>query len=341
MGAGASLGEWMRWGGDRSGCRPARNLLFMFLLLLAALGLARTGFAMDPVDIAKPVTQQDLAPFLAGLQTDQASIPIQRPDLRSAPPALMTLEAKGPGPLHNWVAAGFTNSGPQPLSAVFAIPHQGFTGSRFYPARLVGPRVFGQQIAGDGKIEMMPPAPGENAYLLTLPPGGSAAVAFEVTGGVLPATLWQRSAYDGHKDFLSFLRGALLGISVLIALALFSLYGFRSRMLYPVAGGFALSCVAFMLFEAGHLTLPVAQLGLPFLNLQVLRAVIEGLMAGFSSSCCWPSSQTCRASRGYSATCCSFSGDWPSPSRSTASSSRCSPRRSRAPPSPAWRASAS
>ncbi len=271
----------MRWGGDRTGRAPGRNLLFMVLLLAAALGLARPGFAIDLVDIAKPVTQQDLDNYLAGLQTDQRSVSIERPDARTAVRTQMQLNAVGPGPLFNWVAAGFTNSGPEPVSVVLAIPHQGFTGSGFFPARRVGPRVFSQALAGDGQIEPLPPGPGENAYLLTLPPGGTAAVAFEVTSGMLPVTLWQRAAYDGHKDFFSFFRGALLGISVLIALAMFALYGFRARGLFPVAGGFALSAVAFMLFEAGHLTAPVAQLALPFLSLQVMRALIEGLMAGF------------------------------------------------------------
>ena len=271
----------MRWGGDRAGCTPARYLLFLVLLLAAALAFARPGFAIDLVDIAKPVTQQDLDRFLAGLQTEQRTVSIERPDARTAVRTQMQLNAVGPGPLFNWVAAGFTNSGPEPLSVVLSVPHQGFTGSGFYPARRVGPRVFSQVLAGDGQIEPLPPGPGENAYLLTLPAGGTAAVAFEVTSGMLPVTLWQRPAYDGHKDFFSFFRGALLGISVLIALAMFALYGFRARALFPVAGGFALSSVAFMLFEAGHLTAPVMQLGLPFLNLQVLRAVIEGFMAAF------------------------------------------------------------
>lgn len=281
MGAGASLGEGMRWGGDRAGQFPARNLLFVVLLLAAALALVRPASAIDLVDIAKPVAQQDLDSYLAGLQTEQRAVSIERPDARTAVRTQMQLQAVGPGPLFNWVAAGFTNSGPEAQSVVLSIPHQGFTGSGFFPARRVGPRVFSQVLAGEGQIEPLPPGPGENAYLLTLPPGGTAAVAFEVTGGRPPVTLWQRPAYDAHKDFFSFFRGALLGISVLVALAMFALYGFRARALYPVAGGFALSCVAFMLFEAGHLTAPVLQLGLPLLSLQVLRAVIEGLMAGF------------------------------------------------------------
>jgi hypothetical protein len=69
----------MRWGGTRAGSFPARFLLCAVLLLAAALGLARPGLAVDLVDISRPLPQQDLAPFLAGLQTPEQAITIQRP----------------------------------------------------------------------------------------------------------------------------------------------------------------------------------------------------------------------------------------------------------------------
>lgn len=265
----------MRWGAYRAGGFPARNLLFVVLLLAAALGLARPCLAVDLVDISRPLPQQDLSAFLAGLQTPEQTITIQRPGGGPGPEGQMTLTARGPGPAHNWVAASFTNTSKDPLSVVLAVPHQGFTGSGFYPPRLLGPRVYGTALAGDGQLGNLPPVPGENAYLLTLPAGGTASVAFEVTGGVLPVTLWQRAAFDAHKDFASFFRGALLGISVLIALAMLALYGFRARVLFPVAGGFALASIGFMLLEAGHLTALTAQFGMTGFTLQVLLSLIH------------------------------------------------------------------
>ncbi|WP_374333246.1 diguanylate cyclase domain-containing protein, partial [Aestuariivirga sp.] len=271
----------MRWGGHRAGGFPARNLLFVVLVLAAAVGLARPGLAVELIDVSRPIAQQDLTGLLAGLQTQQRSITIERPDGGLGPAGQMDLTAKGPGPVFNWVAAAFVNRSKDPVSVVLAIPHQGFTGSGFFPPRLVGPRVYGTATAGDGQFSSLPPVPGESAYLLSLPPGATASIAFEVTSGVLPLTMWQRAAFDAHKDFNSFFRGALLGISVLIALAMFALYGFRARALFPVAGGFALASIGFMLLEAGHLTVLTAQSGMSGFTLQVMRAVIEGLMAGF------------------------------------------------------------
>lgn len=248
--------------------------------MLAALWPAGSARAVDLVDIAKPVDQLDLTEFLAGLQTDKPVVSIERPDVSASPRVEMALAARGPGPVYTWAAAGFTNSSGEPHSVVLAMPQQGITGSGFYPARLVGQRVYGVTIAGDGLIEPLP-SPGASAFILSLPAGGTASVAFEVTPGPLPIAMWQRGSYESHKDYLSFLRGALLGVSVLIALAMFLLHGFRARALFPVAGGFAIACISFLLLEAGHISPFVSFLSVPVFTMQVLRAVIEGAMAAF------------------------------------------------------------
>jgi diguanylate cyclase (GGDEF)-like protein/PAS domain S-box-containing protein len=280
IGAGDRLVAAMRRGKNRLTSGVLRLAVAAVMLAAAALMLARPGLAIDIVDIAKAPPQQDLARYLAGLQTDKRTVQIERPDARTALRTQMSLTAQGTGPLFTWVAAGFANNSTEPRTVVLAVPQQGITASGFYPARLAGPRVIGVTLAGEGQLEPLQ-GPGENAYLLTMPPGGNAAVAFEVTPGPLPLTLWQREAFDTHKDYLSFFRGALLGVSVLIALALFLLHGFRARAVFPVAGGFAVAAIGFLLFEAGHLTALVSYLSLPVFNMQVLRAVIEGLMAAF------------------------------------------------------------
>lgn len=268
----------------RDGGRPVggrvRRIWAAVVLLAVSCCLAGPGWAIDQVDIAGPVDQLDLGSFLAGLQTDKRDISIERPDAAAGVRPQMPLTAKGPGPLYNWVATGFSNGASEPRSVILAIPQQGITASGFYPLRLAGQRVYGVTLAGDGEIEPLS-TPGENAFVLTMPPGGTASVAFEVTPGPLPVTLWQRDAYEAHKDYLSFLRGALLGISVLIAVAMFLLHGFRARALFPVAGGFAFACVGFLLFEAGHLSPVVSLLSVPVFTTQVLRSLIEGTMAAF------------------------------------------------------------
>jgi diguanylate cyclase (GGDEF)-like protein/PAS domain S-box-containing protein len=255
----------------------------LLALLLWALALAQPRAAVADVllDIADPAHQRDIAASLIRLRPDQRSTALTASDLPPALPSPLALEAVGPGPVFNWALAGFTNSADEPREAVIVIPQQGFAGSGFMPLRLAGPRLFGAVLSGAGQLEALP-VPGETAWLLSIPAKGTATVAFEVTdAGPLPVTLWQREDFDARKDYFSFFRGALLGVSVLLAAGLFALYGFRARALFPVAGAFALAAIGFMLFEAGHMPALLSGLPVTGLNHQVLRAVTEGLLAAF------------------------------------------------------------
>ena len=272
----------MEWGRHRAAGGTNARLLAAVLLALAALLIPRAATALDPIDLATLAASRDLGPELGALTAEKRSVEVELPNAPGggAPPKI-TLTALGPGPTFNWVVAAITNTASTPREAVISIPQQGFTGSGFLPLRFAGPRIYSVQAGGAAKIEAVP-VPSESAYLVTLPPGGRAAVAFELLeAGPLPVTIWQREAFDGRKDYLSFFRGALLGVSVLLALALFGLYGFRSRGVFPVAGGFALACIGFMLLEGGHLPGLLARLSLPGIDPQVIRAVVEGLMAAF------------------------------------------------------------
>ena len=251
------------------------------VVLLAAILFAQPSLAIDLVDIAKPAPSRQLESYLAGLQTDSREVQIERPDSHSVQRTYMVLKAKGLGPRFRWVAAGFTNSGSEPRDVVITIPAQGFLGSGFLAVRQVGNRVVSHNLAGPIELVSMPVL-GESAYAFTLAPNTTASVAFELADkGVPEFTLRQRDAYDAKKDYFSFFRGALLGVSVLLSFALFALYGFRARAVFPVAGGFAVASVAFMMFEAGHLPSIVEAASLQGLSLQSARAIIEGSMAAF------------------------------------------------------------
>ena len=257
------------------------RLVVTVVVLLAAILFAQPSLAIDLVDIANPAPSRQLESYLAGLQTDSREVQIERPDSHSVQRTYMVLKAKGLGPRFRWLAAGFTNSGSEPRGVVITIPAQGFLGSGFLAVRQVGNRVVSHNLAGPIELVSMPVL-GESAYAFTLAPNTTASVAFELADSGIPDfTLWQRDAYDAKKDYFSFFRGALLGVSVLLSLALFALYGFRARAVFPVAGGFAVASVAFMMFEAGHLPSVVESASLQGLSLQSARAVIEGSMAAF------------------------------------------------------------
>ena len=92
--AGDSLAAAMRRGTYRLGSGVLKFAVAAVMLAAAALMLARPGFAIDIVDIAKAPQQQDLARYLAGLQTDKRTVQIERPDARTALRTQMSLPAR-------------------------------------------------------------------------------------------------------------------------------------------------------------------------------------------------------------------------------------------------------
>ena len=281
MKAAESLVDPMIRGRDRAGEVLARGMFMAVLLALSALFLPGPGHAIDFVDLATLSGQRDLSAELGVVDTGDKSVEVEVLAGTATGRSALRLTAQGPGPRHYWLVAAISNTTDMAREAVISIPHQGFAGSGFLNLKPTGPRLYSAFVAGEGTLDAIP-VPGETAYLLSLPAGGTATVAFEMAApGLSPVTLWQRDAFETRKDYLSFFRGALLGVSVLLAVALFALYGFRSRALFPVAGGFAVVATAFMMLEAGHLAELLSGLGIPGITPQVLRAIVEGLMAAF------------------------------------------------------------
>ncbi|MGL4592173.1 MAG: putative bifunctional diguanylate cyclase/phosphodiesterase [Aestuariivirga sp.] len=255
--------------------------LFRLCVVVLALSLAaaRGAFAVDPLNVGFSAPSIDLLPYLAGLETDVRSVQIKRPDGGAASMDVMKLDALGAGPVFRWVAAGLRNDSAEARDLVIVIPDQGFIGSGLRWPRTPGSRVVTVTSAGPVEVTQLPVV-GRQAYAFRLEAGRSAAVAFEIERDKLPvATIWQREAFEQQKDYLSFFRGALLGIAVLLTIAMAALYGFRARAVFLAAAAFSLSCVGFMMMEAGHVPLALRALGLTMVDLKMARALIEGTMA--------------------------------------------------------------
>ena len=236
---------------------------------------------MDAADVAITGPHVDLVPYFKALETDQRDQPISTPGAGSGLTDVMTLHGKGAGPKFRWIVAALSNGSAKPRNVVIVIPEQGFVGSGLWAPRPPGGQIV--SIAVSGAIVLQPlQVAGKAAFAVSVDPGKAAAIALEINGAV-PATilLWQRDAFEEQKDYFAFFRGALLGIAALLAVAMFALYGFRSRPVFLAAGGFALASLGFMTLEAGHLPLILATLQIPGLTLAVARALIEGLMAAF------------------------------------------------------------
>lgn len=261
--------------------RACRHLIAILFLLLAAVLPVPAAQAVEPVDIAIDLPNIDISSFLAGLETGEKSVTIERPDQQAGLKEFLTLNANGSGPRYFWVAVGFKNSAKEPRTVTLAIPDSGFVGSGMVWPKPPGSNVAAVTTVGAIKLETEN-APDGHAFTFTLAPGETGAVAFEtLRPGLEIIKLWRQDAYAGQKDYFAFFRGAILGITVLLTLALLALYGFRAKAIFLAAGGLALACVGFIALESGHAAGLLAELGeLPF-DLAEVRTLIEGLMAAF------------------------------------------------------------
>ena len=251
------------------------RLLTMFLICCAMQG--GNAVALERMDVAISGTQLDLTPYFARLESDTRTVSVPMPQ-GLGEGDLLTLKAAGHGPHFVWLVGGVTNRSATPQQLVLGIERQGFAGSGLvWPLSLGAP---GATVSALGGVQISPlPADPGKAWLLTLGPGKSGGVVIELDGGGSAAlTLWRNAAYEDHKSYGAFFRGALLGITVLLCLALFALYGWRGRLNFLTAAGFALACVGFMLIETGHIGGLLSSIGATALSPDTVRAVIESLM---------------------------------------------------------------
>jgi diguanylate cyclase (GGDEF)-like protein len=267
----------MSRGRDRRGF--LRGLIVTVLLLAVMPFAAIRAHAVEVIDIGAPAATIDVTSGFAGLDTDRQSVAIERPDAPPGAKQFMTLESDRALAAYHWMAAGFRNSSSVAETVVIHVPDSGFVGSGLLRPRPPGSEII--KVVTAGAITLQPATSvGGRAYVFTLGPGTSGAIAFQTERpGLQSVELRGEENFSAQKDYFAFFRGALLGISLLLALAMLALYGFRARAVFLAAAGFAFACVAFIALEAGHLGALLGRWPALGVNLAVARAIVEGALA--------------------------------------------------------------
>ncbi|HEY7764053.1 MAG TPA: EAL domain-containing protein, partial [Aestuariivirgaceae bacterium] len=255
-----------------------RRLLILLMAIVAMLA-ADGGAAMarDIVNAALKTPSIDLIPVLEAVETEKAQVAIEIPD-PSAQKSLMTLEARGPGPLHRWVVFSLLNPDAVPHDLVIVSPHQGFVGSEFFWPKREGSRLHGVQ--NSAEAEAIPlRALGMDALAFRIGPNASQTFALELApAGLGSLSLWQRSAFEAQAGEYAFFRGVVLGIAMLLAIAIMSFFIVRQRTVFLAATLFACASVLFLAIEAGYLPDIQRWLGLGADDGPKVRASVESLM---------------------------------------------------------------
>jgi diguanylate cyclase (GGDEF)-like protein/PAS domain S-box-containing protein len=233
--------------------------------------------ARDIVNAALKTPSIDLIPVLEAVETDKAQVAIEIPDA-SAQKSLMTLDAKGPGPLHRWVVFSLLNPDAVPHDLVIVSPHQGFVGSGFFWPKREGSRLYGVQNSADAEAIPLR-ALGMDALAFRIGPNASQTFALELApAGLGSLSLWQRNAFEAQAGEYAFFRGVVLGIAMLLAIAIMSFFIVRQRAVFLAATLFAWASVVFLTIEAGYLPDIQRWLGLGVDDGPKLRASVESML---------------------------------------------------------------
>ena len=248
------------------------------LLFSILLGLAGVASAEGPVDISNLTTKLDVGPLLRRLATDETSVRVELPPDLSGKSDIIDLQAVGEKPPYKWAIIALGNPSARQQRLVLAIDRQKFVGSRLFYPRQAGSIAQNIVVSGSATFTDVSVL-GEDAYEITLPAQSTQSIAIQLGGDIPDATLWERKAFDAHVRNLTFLQGAIIGISLLSLLSLLLLGAARRPQAFLSYALFAMASLAFMAAEMGYLSQPLELSVGVHLSPQDARAIIETMMA--------------------------------------------------------------
>lgn len=260
-----------------------KNYIVAFLALCGLLlALSPVSFAVPTiVSVDSNTTTIDLTDLGKTTTGPNNSIVVQGPgDVAAA-----TIAAKGSGPTYFWILYSFHNTSNLDLDFVLAVEPQRFAGSGLLQLQPFGNSVL--SAASTKAADTLKPfdAVDQRAFSFHLAAGQTLNIALETNGAKLRPNLWQRNALANHLGNLSFYRGLVLGISLLVTLGILALYGFRPHSALMSGWFFCIASLVFLNFEMGYLSGAIQQLSRASISPSLLRALVETLLSVALLSC--------------------------------------------------------
>lgn len=246
---------------------------------VAMLAVAATGAAArDLVNAGLRVPSIDLMSVLDKVETDKQAAGVKLPEAKGQN-TLMTLEAKGPGPIYRWAVVTMLNPDPVPRDLVLVVPHQKLGGSGIFWPKPQGSRLYSLAHRGDAVVTELK-ASGMNAYAFRIEPGATETFAIEISpAGLQAVTLQQRMFFDAQSGGGMVERGLLLGAGLLLFIGMLTAAVMRLRLTFGAGSLFMAAAYLFLGSEAGYLPLlPDAVFSSPAIAPRV-AAVSEALLA--------------------------------------------------------------
>jgi len=248
----------------------------LIALLMAFAGTAAVAAGRDVINVPSATGMLELVPVVDRLETADRVIQTQSAPDGSGAVVDMRLEATGPGPIYEWAVFSLRNVGRTRSEHVLSFPHRGLIGSGLFWPRLTSSRLpvlTASKGAPPIKIEQTY----GDAFAFSLEPGQTITYAGQVAGGwPHRLTLWKRDQFNSFSRRIAFSKGLVLGIAILAAIYISSLFLIRRKSIFPAAGLIAWSGVGFLGIEFGYLP---ESLGLVSAFDGGVRAIVEAMVA--------------------------------------------------------------
>lgn len=247
---------------------------------------AGQALAQSVTDIPAVFTAVDLTGTGTPVAAQRQNLAIEVPgETEGAPRVVLELRARGPGPEYSWTIFNIRNASPTERKFVLVVDDQRFAASGLFSLRPFGGRPDGVVLSsGQDTLERAIAQSGVAATFRIRP---MANVTFALEGGSpgQSVQIFAQTGYSAHETMLSFINGAVIAVSLLLAFGMLALYGIRSHGAFIAAALFATSCAGFMALESGYLVRLLPKLPVSGMPLDMLRAIVEAFML-FTLSLC-------------------------------------------------------
>ncbi len=247
--------------------------MLLWLLLLSVFCCAEVIAADAILNVDAKTNQVDLALYRTPIAAERSSISIQGP----GDPQPLELKAKGLGPTYYWSLFSFNNAGAVDLNFILAIEPQKFSGSGLLSVKSIANAPVAAVSTNGVSLESDDIA-SLKTYNFTVPANKTFNIAIENNAPDLSASLWQRKAFINQTSNASFYQGLIIGMGLLITFGILALHGFRPNASLLAGLAFALSGMAFVLFESVEAHYFTDQIIKQETALPIVRAIIESAM---------------------------------------------------------------
>jgi diguanylate cyclase (GGDEF)-like protein len=258
--------------------RTALTQRLLFCLVALCMWWLPPARAQSVIDIPATFSSVDLTGKGTPIAAQRQNLAIEVPGDTEGSRVVLELRARGPGPDYNWTIFNIRNSSPSERKLVLVVDDQ-----RFAASGLLQPRPFGERpdgvvlSSGQDTLERALAQSGV-AATFRIKPMASVTLALEGGSQTQAVQVFTQTAFASREASLSFVNGAVIAISLLLAFGMLALFGIRAHAAFVAGSFFALASAAFMALESGFLANLLPQLPIAGMPLDMLRALVEGVL---------------------------------------------------------------